>query len=222
MTPPVFAHGQLRLYLLHLLAERPMHGYELIHELESRFGGTYTPSAGTIYPRLAKLQEEGLVTRGDPDGRKSVYEITPAGRAEVAARAAEIEEIENGVADSVRRIADEVRASVDQAMRSLRADLAATRTQPRRGPASAAAGAGAATSAAGGSGRTSATSASGSQRTLDEAEAMLTTFRTDLRSLLWRHARRGGSLPAEAVDALRSGLTRVEAEVRAALGDDGR
>ena len=51
---PVFGHGHLRLYLLSLLDESPMHGYELIQALGDRFGGTYIPSAGTIYPRLAK------------------------------------------------------------------------------------------------------------------------------------------------------------------------
>ena len=83
MTPPVFAHGHLRLYLLSLLDERPQHGYELIQGLGDRFGGTYVPSAGTIYPRLAKLQEEGLVTK-ESDGRRTVYAITDAGRAELA------------------------------------------------------------------------------------------------------------------------------------------
>ena len=48
MTPPVFSHGSLRLYLLALLDERPRHGYELIQALSERFGGTYSPSAGTI------------------------------------------------------------------------------------------------------------------------------------------------------------------------------
>jgi DNA-binding PadR family transcriptional regulator len=48
MTPPVFAHGHLRLYLLSLLATQPMHGYDLIQALGDRFGGTYIPSAGTI------------------------------------------------------------------------------------------------------------------------------------------------------------------------------
>ena len=76
---PVFAHGSLRLYLLSLLAERPQHGYELIQALSERFGGTYSPSAGTIYPRLAKLEEEGLVTKTAGD-RKTVYEITDAGQ----------------------------------------------------------------------------------------------------------------------------------------------
>lgn len=130
MTPPVFAHGHLRLYLLSLLAEEPMHGYELILALEERFGGTYTPSAGTIYPRLAKLEEEGLVTKS-VDGRKTVYNITDAGRAELAARRHELDEIENDLTDSVRRLADEVRSSVNQAMKSLRADLAAAAREAR-------------------------------------------------------------------------------------------
>lgn len=130
MTPPVFAHGHLRLYLLSLLAEEPMHGYEVILALEERFGGTYTPSAGTIYPRLAKLEEEGLVTKS-ADGRKTVYEITQAGRAELAARQHELDEIESGVTDSVRRLADDVRHSVDQAMKSLRADLASAAREAR-------------------------------------------------------------------------------------------
>ena len=67
---PVFAHGHLRLYLLSILAtaDPGMHGYELIQALGDRFGGTYSPSAGTIYPRLAKLEEEGLVTKVSTDG----------------------------------------------------------------------------------------------------------------------------------------------------------
>src|SRR5690606_37380202 len=120
----VFGHGHLRLYLLRLLAEQPMHGYDLIQALSERFGGTYVPSAGTIYPRLAKLEEDGLVTKA-ADGRKTVYAITDAGRAELASRESELEGIEDELSDSVRRLADEVRASVDDAMRSLRADLAA-------------------------------------------------------------------------------------------------
>jgi DNA-binding PadR family transcriptional regulator len=109
---PVFAHGNLRLYLLSLLAESPRHGYELIQALSERFGGTYSPSAGTIYPRLSKLEAEGLVTKTS-DGRKTVYEITDAGRAELAARESELGAIEDEVTDSVRRLADEVRAGVN-------------------------------------------------------------------------------------------------------------
>ena len=102
MTPPVFAHGNLRLYLLALLEERPRHGYELIQALAERFGGTYSPSAGTIYPRLSKLEEEGLVTKST-DGRKTVYEITAAGSAELDSRRHELDAIEDDLTDSVRR-----------------------------------------------------------------------------------------------------------------------
>ena len=127
---PVFSHGDLRLYLLSLLDEGPRHGYDIMQALSDRTGGTYTPSAGTIYPRLAKLEEEGLVTK-TVDGRKTVYEITDAGRAEVAARAGDLEGIEAGLTDSVRLIADEVRGSVREAMKSLRADLAAATREER-------------------------------------------------------------------------------------------
>lgn len=130
MTPAVFAHGDLRLYLLYLLADRPMHGYELIQALGSRFGGTYVPSAGTIYPRLAKLEEEGLVTKSF-DGRKTVYEITEAGQAELHARHEDLLRVESDVTDSVRHLADGVRASVNEAMKTLRADLAAAAREAR-------------------------------------------------------------------------------------------
>ncbi len=131
MTPPVFAHGNLRLYLLALLEERPRHGYELIQALSERFGGTYSPSAGTIYPRLSKLEEEGLVTKST-DGRKTVYEITAAGSAELDSRRHELDAIEDDLTDSVRRLADSVRAEVNDAMRSLRAELASAAREAKQ------------------------------------------------------------------------------------------
>ena len=92
MSPAVFGHGRLRLYLLKLLDESPRHGYDVIRELEDRFLGLYSPSAGTVYPRLARLESEGLVTHEVTDGRK-VYSITAAGRAELAARSGELEDL---------------------------------------------------------------------------------------------------------------------------------
>lgn len=130
MSPAVFGHGHLRLYLLYVLDERPMHGYEIIQALSDRFGGTYVPSAGTIYPRLAKLESEGLVTK-ETDGRKTVYAITDAGRAELNDRRDELDGIEAGLGDSVRRLADEVRASVGEAMGALRAELAVAAREAR-------------------------------------------------------------------------------------------
>src|SRR4051812_34969479 len=126
----VFGHGRLRLYVLSLLEERPRHGYELIQALEERSGGTYSPSAGTIYPRLAKLEEDGLVRR-ESDGRRTVYAITEAGQRELDERRGELAGIEDELSDSVRRIADEVRSGVDAAMKSLRAELAAAATAAR-------------------------------------------------------------------------------------------
>jgi DNA-binding PadR family transcriptional regulator len=198
VSPAVFAHGALRLYLLSLLAERSMHGYELMQALEERFGGTYTPSAGTIYPRLAKLEEEGLVTK-EADGRKSVYAITEAGRAELAARAPELDDIENEVGDSVRRLANEVRSSVEDAMKTLRADLAAAAREAR--------------SESRATGRTEhADPRVDARLRLHEAEAALAEFRSEIRSEL-RAEVAEGRLSAETVGLLTTGLTELRRTV---------
>lgn len=208
MTPPVFAHGHLRLYLLSLLkeSEHGMHGYELIQALGDRFGGTYVPSAGTIYPRLAKLEEEGLVTKA-ADGRKTVYKITDAGLAELTDRESELYGIENDVTDSVRRLADEVRSSVNDAMRTLRADLAAAardaRTEARE------------------AGRTFRaevkTEAVSSRMQLQVAEAAIHEFRDSMRSELRQHVARGNELTAETVQTLRTGLDDLHNSLRSLL-----
>ncbi|MFB6524395.1 helix-turn-helix transcriptional regulator [Streptomyces sp. NPDC056401] len=122
--PPVFAHGRLRLYLLKLLDEAPRHGYEVIRLLEERFQGLYAPSAGTVYPRLAKLETEGLVTHATEGGRK-VYSITDAGRAELADRGGELADLELEIRDSVSELAAEIRADVSGAAGDLRRELRA-------------------------------------------------------------------------------------------------
>ncbi|WP_308466330.1 PadR family transcriptional regulator [Rathayibacter soli] len=204
MTPAVFSHGSLRLYLLSLLDESPRHGYELIQALSDRFGGTYSPSAGTIYPRLAKLEDEGLVTK-QTDGRKTVYQITDAGRAELAARAGELSDIENEVTDSVRRLADEVRAGVNQAMKSLRADLASAAREAKRDAKRAASATFAAPDAAG-----------NSRMAAREAELVINEFRQQLRADLRKQAAAGAISP-DAVAALRARLAEARTDIRAAL-----
>ena len=77
---PVFSHGRLRLYLLKLLEESPRHGYDVIRLLEDRFMGQYAPSPGTIYPRLQRLEAEGLVEQSKEEGGQTVYRITDAMR----------------------------------------------------------------------------------------------------------------------------------------------
>jgi DNA-binding PadR family transcriptional regulator len=133
----VFSHGRLRLYLLKLLAEGPKHGYELIRLLENRFLGLYAPSAGTIYPRLARMEADGLVRHTAAGGRK-VYEITAAGRAELESRTGELGELEAEIHASVAdlsAVADEVekgvRGSVRDLKRELRQAVRATQS-PRR------------------------------------------------------------------------------------------
>ena len=202
MTPAVFAHGHLRLYLLSLLSETSMHGYELMQAMDERFGGTYKPSAGTIYPRLAKLEDEGLVTKLK-EGRRAVYAITEAGRSELQARQQELDAIEVDVTDSVRRLADEVRSSVGEAMRSLRADLASAAREAQS------------------EGQRFTTEAKGSRSSsrelLQDAELAIAEFRQQLRTDL----REAEALNYETVKQLKARLKEVRAEVRTQLKATG-
>jgi DNA-binding PadR family transcriptional regulator len=76
-----FAHGDLRLVILHLIAEKPRHGYEIIKAIEEHVGGAYSPSAGVIYPTLTMLEELGYVTVTAGDGLKKLHTITSEGEA---------------------------------------------------------------------------------------------------------------------------------------------
>jgi DNA-binding PadR family transcriptional regulator len=76
----------VRLAVLALLAERPMHGYEMIQELETRTGGIWRPSPGSIYPTLQLLEDEGLITAEEQGGRKR-FVLTETGRPEAEAAA---------------------------------------------------------------------------------------------------------------------------------------
>lgn len=202
---PVFSHGSLRLYLLSLLAEGPKHGYELIQALSERFGGTYSPSAGTIYPRLAKLEEDGLVTKSS-DGRKTVYAITDAGRRELEERQVDLDAIELEMTDSVRRLADEVRTGVTSAMRTLKAELASAAQQAKQ----------------------SATSApfvsnddpaprTASRVAIHDADMVLADFRQAIRSELRGHVSAGGTVTDDVVRRLKDDLDRVRSSVRESL-----
>lgn len=203
MSPAVFSHGDLRLYLLSLLAESPQHGYGIIQSLTDRTGGTYTPSAGTIYPRLAKLEEEGLVTK-TVDGRTTIYAITEAGRAELASRENDLADIEAGITDTVRLIANEVRQSVQEAMKSLRADLA-TATEDDR-------------AAAKSRPRTASEDARlTSREELHRADAVVNAFRARIRTDLRTHVAKGGVLPASVVTDLENALDQAARTVTVAL-----
>ncbi|AKG45408.1 PadR family transcriptional regulator [Streptomyces xiamenensis] len=141
--PPVFGHGRLRLYLLKLLDESPRHGYEVIRLLEERFQGRYAPSAGTVYPRLAKLAAEGLVTHTEEGGRK-VYSLTGEGRRELADRADELAALEREINASLTALADGIREDVSGSAHDLRQEMRQATARARGAGAGAGAGAGSA------------------------------------------------------------------------------
>ncbi|MEV5571088.1 PadR family transcriptional regulator [Spirillospora sp. NPDC052269] len=77
--------GNVRAALLALLAERPMHGYEMIQQLDERTGGVWRPSPGSVYPTLQMLEDEGLVS-SEEQGGKRLFSLTETGGAEAAAQ----------------------------------------------------------------------------------------------------------------------------------------
>jgi DNA-binding PadR family transcriptional regulator len=91
--------GNVRAAILALLAERPMHGYEMIQELENRTGGVWRPSPGSIYPTLQLLEDENLIVGEEVEGRRR-FALTDAGRAEAErhAQRAPWEEATEGIA----------------------------------------------------------------------------------------------------------------------------
>lgn len=201
--PPVFAHGALRLYLLAVLEQGPQHGYEIIRALTDRFGGTYSPSAGTVYPRLAKLQEEGLLET-TMDGRRTIYALTDAGRAELEQRQHELSEVQANITASVRRLADEIRTDVQENMRSLRADLAASaetaRTSARQAP------------------KAPHREPAGPGGQLKEAEFLLQRFRDELRVELRVQAARN-NLDELALATIKTVLDQATTAIKSTLKD---
>ena len=71
--------GDVRAAILRLLLESPMHGYQIISEIQTRSGGVWKPSAGSVYPALQLLVDEGLITAKEKEGRRT-YSLTEQGR----------------------------------------------------------------------------------------------------------------------------------------------
>lgn len=81
---PRMGRGDVRSAILSLLAEGPMHGYQIIQEIDKRSGGAWKPSPGSVYPTLQMLADEGVILAQEADGRKT-YSLTESGTAEAAA-----------------------------------------------------------------------------------------------------------------------------------------
>lgn len=93
-----FGSGEVRIAILSLLDEKPRHGYDLMKALETRSGGSYRVSAGTMYPSLQQLEDEGMIVSETKNGKR-VYQLTGLGRQEL--------ERERGTAENIwRRTSD--------------------------------------------------------------------------------------------------------------------
>jgi DNA-binding PadR family transcriptional regulator len=117
---PRVGRGDVRAAIVVLLAEGPMHGYQVIQELTERSGGMWRPSPGSVYPTLQQLEDEGLVRSSEADGRR-VFQLTDTGRAEVEHRKDEPPPWEMpSQAGQFRAVRDELRKLVAAAAQVLR------------------------------------------------------------------------------------------------------
>jgi DNA-binding PadR family transcriptional regulator len=118
-----FDHGDLRYVLLGLIAEHPRHGYELIKAIEEKFGGTYSPSPGVIYPTLTLLEELGYIRPDNADGPRRRFAITPEGTAFLAANQAIVDQIFARMAEAGQAFAGGPAPEIRRAVQNLEAAL---------------------------------------------------------------------------------------------------
>ena len=111
----VFEQGDLKYVILKMLAEKPRHGYEIIKELEERFGGAYSPSAGTVYPTLTLLEDLGYASVIPEEGGKKVYSITPEGEKYLEENKGAVEDIFERISDFGSNIFGESMMEVNRA-----------------------------------------------------------------------------------------------------------
>ncbi len=115
---PAVRRGEIRPLILAVLLQKPMHGYEVIQELEARSGGRWRPSAGSVYPTLQLLADEGLVTSEEIDGRRT-FTLTDSGRtaAETATIRSPWTQIDEDGGLDIRKLAVELAGAVMQVQR---------------------------------------------------------------------------------------------------------
>lgn len=115
----VFEQGDLKYVVLRLLAEKPRHGYEIIKELEDRFGGSYAPSPGTVYPTLTMLEDLGYARAMPEESGRKIYEITDEGRKHLEEHSATVDDIFDRIARFVEGFFDAPMADLKRSMGSL-------------------------------------------------------------------------------------------------------
>jgi DNA-binding PadR family transcriptional regulator len=119
--------GDIRAAILTLLAEEPMHGYQIIQVISERSGGNWTPSPGSVYPTLQQLEDEGLIEPAEGESGRRVFALTEAGRAASAAATTE------GTSSPWEEAVDEVDADLVELRDLVHQVLAATRQVAQAG-----------------------------------------------------------------------------------------
>ena len=114
----IFESGEVKYVILRLLKEKPRHGYEIIKALEEKMGGWYTASAGTVYPTLQLLEDQGYVKATETEGKR-VYHITPEGEAFLEEHRDVIDDIFERVRGAVRGLAGGALGELSQAFAHL-------------------------------------------------------------------------------------------------------
>jgi len=115
----LFEQGDLKYVILRLLEEKPRHGYEIIKDLEGRFGGSYAPSPGTVYPTLTMLEDLGYARVVPEEGGKKIYEITDEGRKYLADHSTTVDDIFERIAKFVGGITDTPMMELNQSFQKL-------------------------------------------------------------------------------------------------------
>ena len=84
MIQPAIKRGSAELAVLSVLAEAPLHGYEMARRIEERTGGVLRFTLASLYPLLYRLERRGSVAgewKTGPNGRqRRYYRLTPRGR----------------------------------------------------------------------------------------------------------------------------------------------
>jgi len=114
-----FEQGDLKYVILRLLEEKPRHGYEIIKDLEGRFGGSYAPSPGTVYPTLTMLEDLGYAKVVPEEGGKKIYEITDEGRRYLQENSSTVDDIFGRIAEFVEGFTDAPMRELNQAFQRL-------------------------------------------------------------------------------------------------------
>src|SRR4026209_2622544 len=127
----MFDQGHLKFVNLRLLDEKPRHGYEIIKEIEERFGGMSPPSPGTVYPTLTMLEDLGYATARPEEGGKKIYEITDEGRKHLSENQPLIDDIFSLIAEFANSFVGEPMMEVHRGFKNVGAAIYASKSASR-------------------------------------------------------------------------------------------